>query len=69
MVLTSAQVLDGSGQIWLDSVSCNGTETSLDSCAYNNNAVTNCAHSEDVGVRCGMYSAVATTTQNHTVSK
>lgn len=42
----------GSGQIWLDDVICNGTETRLDQCRNRGIGFHNCSHFEDVGVRC-----------------
>ena len=41
----------GTGPIYLDDVSCVGTESSLLSCSYTSNH--NCGHHEDAGVRCG----------------
>jgi len=43
----------GSGSIWLDDVSCRGTETDIASCQHNGWGSHNCNHGEDVSVRCG----------------
>lgn len=40
----------GTGQIYLDDVTCTGTETTLASCPHN--TAHNCRHIEDAGVRC-----------------
>ncbi|XP_052860000.1 uncharacterized protein LOC128267239 [Anopheles cruzii] len=45
----------GIGQIWLDQVACNGTEKSIDDCVHFEWGGHNCDHTEDVGVRCGVY--------------
>ena len=43
----------GSGPIWLDSVFCTGSESTLVSCGHLGvNITRNCDHSEDAGVRC-----------------
>lgn len=42
----------GEGPIWLDQVSCNGTETNIEDCVHWQWGEHNCAHTEDVGVRC-----------------
>ena len=43
----------GSGSIWLDSVTCTGNESILASCGHLGVGVTrNCRHTEDAGVRC-----------------
>ena len=43
----------GSGPIWLDSVTCSGGESTLASCGHLGVGVTrSCSHSEDAGVRC-----------------
>ena len=43
----------GSGEIYLDSVVCNGSEGALLQCTASPIGVHNCDHSEDAGVRCG----------------
>ena len=43
----------GSGPIWLDSVTCTGNESTLASCGHLGVGVTrNCDHSDDAGVKC-----------------
>jgi len=42
----------GSGQIWLDDVQCNGTETDIADCQHNDWGSHNCDHNEDVSVSC-----------------
>ena len=57
-MLTSAQVQDGIGQIWLDDVVCTGNETDLNNCIHLPYGINDCTHAEDIGVRCGTYKAV-----------
>ncbi|XP_021404323.2 macrophage receptor MARCO [Lonchura striata] len=42
----------GTGQIWLDDVSCTGSEISITDCSKRAWGENNCSHSEDVGVEC-----------------
>lgn len=38
--------------VWLDDVTCNGTEASLDLCTHNGWGIHDCDHGEDAGVAC-----------------
>ncbi|XP_014878823.1 T-cell differentiation antigen CD6-like isoform X2 [Poecilia latipinna] len=42
----------GTGQIWLDDVSCSGYETSLTQCGHRGFGVHDCGHNDDAGVIC-----------------
>ena len=51
-MISSSNVPDGSGVIWLDEVSCKGTEESIFDCKHQEFGHHDCSHSEDVGVSC-----------------
>ena len=42
----------GTGQIWLDDMTCFGNEVSLFDCVANDLGDHDCVHSEDAGVEC-----------------
>ena len=49
----SAYFGQGSGSIWLDSVTCTGNESTIVSCSHLGVGITrNCYHFEDAGLRC-----------------
>ena len=51
--ISQARFGQGLGPIWLDSVACTGSESTLASCGHLGvNITRNCDHGEDAGVRC-----------------
>ena len=49
----SADFGQGSGLIWLNNVTCTGSESALASCGHHGVGITSgCYHNEDAGVRC-----------------
>ncbi|XP_071094710.1 uncharacterized protein [Haliotis cracherodii] len=55
----------GGGKIWLDDVSCSGTESSLASCSHRPLGANNCLHSEDVGIICDPSDITMNLTTSH----
>ena len=50
--MQGSDVIDGTGQIWLDNVMCTGSETEYTLCPNNGFGGHNCSHDQDVGVIC-----------------
>ncbi|XP_032879301.1 deleted in malignant brain tumors 1 protein-like [Amblyraja radiata] len=51
-VTTAVSYGEATGNIWLDGVTCNGTEPALDQCPASPRVVNNCTHGEYAGVSC-----------------
>jgi len=56
----------GKGQIWLDSINCDGTERHIGECSHGGWGIYNCTHNEDVAVSCIADSLVTSTTTSTT---
>ena len=53
--IVSAFFGQGSGSIWLDSVTCTGSELTLTRCGHVGiNSTRSCSHAEDAGVKCNI---------------
>ena len=49
---TAGETDPGRGPVWLDNMDCDGTESRINQCGNNGWGISNCRHSEDVGVAC-----------------
>ena len=64
--IRSAGFGQGSGSIWLDSVTCSGNESTLASCGHLGVGVfRSCSHFEDAGVRCPTADIESTATNSY----
>ncbi|XP_077975565.1 scavenger receptor cysteine-rich domain-containing group B protein-like [Styela clava] len=50
--LKNAYYGEGTGQIWLNNVNCDGNEDSLDQCPHNSWGSNSCSHGDDAAVEC-----------------
>ena len=50
--VTDGRFGDGTGQIWLDDLTCQGNENHIELCLFRPFGENNCDHTEDVGVIC-----------------
>jgi len=61
-------VTDGSNQIWLDDVTCSGSETHIDQCSIPNGwGGHNCDHTKDVGIGCDVATSSTINAATHGV--
>jgi len=51
-IITTAYFGRGTGPIWLDDLSCTGSESRLIDCHHNGFSVHNCIHHEDASLFC-----------------
>ena len=58
-------VPDGTGEIWLGNVYCNGHEQTLAGCNHNGWGDHLCGHDEDAGVECSLTGMTVLTIEEH----
>jgi hypothetical protein len=51
-VLQSGTFIKGEGKVWMENVSCNGSEVSIANCTHNGWGVHSCDQTRTVGVIC-----------------
>ena len=51
-VFGSARHGQGTGPIWLDDVTCSGSESHIASCGHRGWGINDCSHGEDASVEC-----------------
>eukprot|EP00731_Ephydatia_muelleri_P010994 Em0005g1580a len=52
---TNGEFGQGNGTIWMNNVTCTGSESSLDQCSFNGWGIHDCVHAKDAGVVCRDY--------------
>lgn len=49
-----AYFCEGNGRVWLDEINCNGTEDDIYTCGSDGWGMSDCGHSKDISVICGI---------------
>ncbi|XP_044188116.1 galectin-3-binding protein A-like [Thunnus albacares] len=66
-VVVGKEYGQASGPIWLDDITCKGTENHLTTCDFKGWGVTDCTHKEDVGVICDSGTNVTINNSTHSL--